>query len=60
MSIYPKTDDIACGSCAHFCRHYVRSGSRYIPLTFGHCICLRTKDRRDGNTCPAWTPRNQK
>lgn len=57
MPLYPKVDAATCASCAHFCRHYVRDGSRFFPLTFGHCICLRTKDRRDSSACPAWTPK---
>lgn len=60
MPLYPKVSDITCGSCTHFCRHYVKDRSRYFPLTFGHCVYLRTKDRREDGACPAWRARPQK
>lgn len=60
MPRYPKAKDLSCGDCACFCRHYVRDGSRYSPLTLGHCVHLRTKDRWDGETCPGWKAREKK
>lgn len=56
MPLYSKADAV-CGNCAHFYRHYVRFGSRCLPLDFGHCVCLRAKDRRDSGGCPARTSR---
>lgn len=60
MPLYPKHDDTVCGNCVHFVRHYIRDGSRYISLTMGHCVCLRSKDREEGSTCPSWRPREKK
>lgn len=60
MPLYPKHDDTVCGNCVHFVRHYIRYASKYSPLSFGHCICLRTKGRDEGSTCPSWRPRKQK
>ena len=44
MPLYPRHDDTVCGNCVHFVRHYIRYASKYSPLSFGHCICLRTKE----------------
>ena len=60
MPLYPKHDDCICGDCIHFIRHYIRENSQYFPLSVGHCVCLRTKDREEGSTCPSWKARNQK
>lgn len=56
MPLYPKHDDVACGNCAHFRRHYIKISSRYMSLSVGHCVCLRSKDREEGQSCPNWTP----
>lgn len=57
MPLYPRHKTFVCGGCAHLRRHYVRDGSRYLPLPVGHCVHLRCKDREEGNTCPSWTPK---
>lgn len=60
MPVYPKHDDTVCGSCVHFRRHYINCSSEFYPLSVGHCVCLRPKDREEGSTCPSWKPREQK
>ena len=57
MPLYPKHDDTVCGNCAFFRCHYILHRSRYMPLSVGHCVCLRSKDREEGSTCPSWAPR---
>ena len=54
----PSYDAIAavCGSCAHFRRHYVKIGSIYSALAYGHCVYPLLKKRTDGQTCPHWAP----
>ena len=48
MSIYEKRDDVYCGSCGRFTRHYIwyvppRSpdAGRFMPLGVGHCAYPR-------------------
>ena len=64
MAIYEKRDDIYCGSCGHFTRHYVwyvppcpPDAGRFMPLGVGHCVSPRIKDRREDQSCPLWVPR---
>lgn len=64
MAVYEKRDDVYCGSCGHFIRHYIwyvppRSpdAGRFMPLGVGHCAYPRIKDRREGQSCPLWVPR---
>ena len=66
MAIYEKRDDIYCGSCGHFTRHYVwlngqrarnAPNGRFLPLSLGHCAHPRIKDRREDQSCPLWVPR---
>ncbi len=59
MPVYPKHDDTVCGSCEFFRRHYILHRSRYMALAVGHCVCLRSKDREEGSTCPSWTPKRK-
>lgn len=64
MAVYEKRDDVYCGSCGRFTRHYIwyvppRSpdAGRFMPLEVGHCAYPRVKDRREGQSCPLWVPR---
>ena len=56
MALYEKRDDVYCGSCGHFTRHYIwRDGRQarnapngcFLPLSLGHCAHPRMKDRRE-------------
>ena len=64
MSVYERRDDVYCGSCGHFTRHYIwRDGRQarnapngcFLPLSLGHCAHPRMKDRREDQSCP-WRP----
>ena len=64
--LYEKRDDVYCGSCGHFTRHYIwRDGRQarnapngcFLPLSLGHCAHPRMKDRREDQSCPLWIPR---
>lgn len=66
MSVYERRDDVYCGSCGHFTRHYIwqknligrnACGGRFLPLTVGHCAHPRMKDRWEDQSCPLWVPR---
>ena len=66
MALYEKRDDVYCGSCGHFTRHYIwRDGRQarnapngcFLPLSLGHCAHPRMKDRREDQSCPLWIPR---
>ena len=58
MPIYEKRDDVSCGSCGHFVRHYIWLPGRFSPLSVGHCTHPRPKDRSDSHrSCPLWVPR---
>ena len=57
MAIYEKRDDIYCGSCGHFTRHYIWWQGRFSALSTGHCAHPRVKDRREDQSCPLWIPR---
>ena len=66
MSVYERRDDVYCGSCGHFTRHYIwRDGRQarnapngcFLPLSLGHCAHPRMKDRREDHSCPLWIPR---
>ena len=55
MALYEKRDDVYCGSCGHFTRHYIwRDGRQarnapngcFLPLSLGHCAHTRMKTRR--------------
>ena len=59
MPVYEKRDDLRCGSCGHFVRHYIWWFGRFRPLSVGHCVHPRVKDRREGQSCPLWVPRRQ-
>ena len=61
MALYEKRDDVYCGSCGHFTRHYIwRDGRQarnapngcFLPLSLGHCAHPRMKDRREDQSCP--------
>ena len=63
MALYEKRDDVYCGSCGHFTRHYIwRDGRQarnapngcFLPLSLGHCAHPRMKDRREDQSCPLW------
>ena len=65
MSIYEKRDDVYCGSCGHFTRHYIwldglrarnAPGGRFLPLSVGHCAHPRMKDRREDQSWTRRTP----
>ena len=63
MAVYEKRDDVYCGSCGHFIRHYIwyvppcsPDAGRFMPLGVGHCVYPRMKDRREGQSCPLWVP----
>ena len=64
MAVYEKRDDVYCGSCGRFTRHYIwyvppcsPGAGRFMPLGVGHCAYPRIKDRREGQSCPLWVPR---
>ena len=52
MSADKRRDDVYCGSCGHFVRHYVWWFGRFSPLHTGHCVHPRIKDRREDQSCP--------
>lgn len=65
MALYEKRDDVYCGSCGHFTRHYIwRDGRQarnapngcFLPLSLGHCAHPRMKDRREDQSCPCGSP----
>ena len=63
MAVYEKRDDVYCGSCGHFIRHYIwyvppcsPDAGRFMPLGVGHCVYPRMKDRREGQSSPGGPP----
>ena len=57
MAVYEKRDDVYCGSCGRFTRHYIwyvppcsPDAGRFMPLGVGHCAYPRVKDRREGQS----------
>ena len=54
-------DDVVCGTCRHFVRHYIKwEEGIYHPLSLGHCVYPRVKDRDDNARCPRWEQRSEK
>ena len=44
-----------CANCQHFHLHYIRQGTRYMPLTEGHCVTPRLKPREAWDLCQFFT-----
>lgn len=50
----PMVQALVCGTCAHYCQHYVLGGKKFVPLWYGHCVMPRLKDRDPDETCEYW------
>lgn len=50
-----------CESCKYFRQHYVKSGYRYSPILYGHCVYPKLK-KRDATTaaCAYYKEREKK
>lgn len=53
--IYITNDEPICCNCKHFYQHYfkcnVQGKESYRPMSWGHCTCLRIKNRRVTECC---------
>ena len=58
MPPYCAREEAVCGGCAHFRLHYIKIGSCYRHIAYGHCVYPRSKKRTRSDTCPNWTPKS--
>lgn len=57
-TIYIPRDEKCCLNCGHFHQHYVKSGMRFIPISRGHCVYPRSKDRSAEQICKYFEERD--
>ncbi len=49
-----------CKECVHFRQHYIKSGYRYSPIRYGHCVYPRLKKREsDASACICYKAREK-
>ncbi len=56
----PPRDVPMCANCEHFYQHYIKQGTDYHPLSFGHCAYPRMKDRDTFDLCEHFTSKYQR
>ena len=54
MSVYERRDDVYCGSCGHFTRHYIWRDGRQARNAPNGCFLPLS---REDQSCPLWIPR---